>query len=122
MLFRSLTYRALQDCKANINCDRTRDPPWGLHGGLPGATNSSIVHRAADGSERVVYKATEIEIAAGDTVTFLTAGGGGYGDPRERSREAVARDVAEGLVSPEAAAKNYGSGKGEVPAAVAEPA
>jgi N-methylhydantoinase B len=55
----------------------------------------------------VVYKATEIEIAAGDTVTFLTAGGGGYGDPRERSREMVARDVAEGLVSPEAAAKSY---------------
>ncbi|MFL4977904.1 MAG: hydantoinase B/oxoprolinase family protein [Xanthobacteraceae bacterium] len=119
-----LTYRALQDCKANINCDRTRDPPWGLHGGLPGATNSSIVHRAADGSERVVYKATELEIAAGDTVTFLTAGGGGYGDPRERSREAVARDVAEGLVSPEAAAKHYGRlpGKDEEPAAVRESA
>ncbi len=102
-----LTYRALQDCKANINCDRTRDPPWGLHGGLPAATNCSIVRRAADGSERVVYKATEIEIAAGDTVTFLTAGGGGYGDPCERGREMVARDVAEGLVSPEAAAKSY---------------
>jgi N-methylhydantoinase B len=119
-----LTYRALQDCKANINCDRTRDPPWGLHGGLPGATNCSIVHRAVDGSERVVYKATEIEIAAGDTVTFLTAGGGGYGDARARSPEAVARDVAEGLVSPQAAAKHYGHvpGEGDKPAAVTEPA
>jgi N-methylhydantoinase B len=117
-----LTYRALQDCKANINCDRTRDPPWGLHGGLPGATNCSVVRRAADGSERVVYKATEIEIAAGDTVTFLTAGGGGYGDPRERSPEVVARDVAEGLVSPQAAARHYGSDKDEAPAAVTEPA
>jgi N-methylhydantoinase B len=117
-----LTYQALQDCKANINCDRTRDPPWGLHGGLPGATNCSVVRRAADGSERVVYKATEIEIAAGDTVTFLTAGGGGFGDPRERSPEAVARDVAEGLVSPQAAARHYGSDQDEAPAAVTEPA
>ena len=41
-------------------------------------------------------KATEIEIAAGDRVTFLTAGGGGYGDPRERAPEAIAQDVAAG--------------------------
>ena len=25
----------LQACKANINFERTRDPPWGLHGGKP---------------------------------------------------------------------------------------
>ena len=115
-----LTYRALQGCKANINCDRTRDPPWGLHDGLPAKTNMSIVRRAADGSERVVYKATEIEIARGDTVTFLTAGGGGYGDPGERDPAAVARDVAEGVVTPEAAAKDYGA-RADLPAE-AEPA
>jgi N-methylhydantoinase B len=61
-----------------------------------------------DGSRTTVLKATEVEIAAGDAVTFLTAGGGGYGDPRERSRSDIARDVAEGLVSPEAAAQDYG--------------
>ena len=103
-----LTYRALQTCKANINCDRTRDPPWGLHGGLPGATSRAVIRRA-DGSERIVYKATEIEICAGDTVTFLTAGGGGYGDPGAREPDAVARDVAEGLVSPAAATEQYRS-------------
>src|SRR5262249_22427276 len=102
-----LTYRALQDCQAHINCHRTPHPPWGLHGGLPGATNCSIIRRAADGSERVVYKATEVEIAAGDTVTFLTAGGGGYGDPRARSPDAVARDLADGVLSREAAARLY---------------
>jgi N-methylhydantoinase B len=98
-----VAYRMLQPCKANINCERTRDPPWGLHGGGPGAANSATVRRAADGSERVVLKATEIELAAGDVVTFLTAGGGGYGAPRERAPAAAARDVADGLVSGEAA-------------------
>jgi len=93
-----VTYRVLQGCKANINCERTRDPPWGLHGGGAGAANSAIVRRA-DGSERVVLKATEIELSAGDVVTFLTAGGGGYGDPRERAPAAVARDVADGVVT-----------------------
>ncbi len=35
-------------------------------------------------------------------------GGGGYGDPREREPERVAADVRRGLVSPEAAARDYG--------------
>lgn len=107
----ALTYRALQRCKANINCDRTRDPPWGLHGGMPAATNCAVIRRAADGSERVVYKATEIEIEAGDTVTFLTAGGGGYGAPQARAPQAVTRDVAEGLVSSDAVARHYGTAR-----------
>jgi N-methylhydantoinase B len=93
-----LTYKLLQKCKANINLDRTRDPPWGLHGGKPGAVNDCIVRRA-DGSETHVKKATEVGIAAGDRVTFLTAGGGGYGNPAERAPEAVAQDSAAGVVS-----------------------
>ncbi len=117
-----LTYRALQSCKANINCDRTLDPPWGLHGGRPGATNCSIIRRAGDGAETVVYKATEVEVAAGDTVTFLTAGGGGYGDPGERDRAAAARDVAAGVVSPEQAAKHDGPAESREPATVTAPA
>ena len=44
-------------------------------------------------------KATEIDIAAGDKVVFLTAGGGGYGDPGKRAPDAVAHDIAAGMVS-----------------------
>ena len=44
-------------------------------------------------------KATEVDIAAGDKVVFLTAGGGGYGDPRQRAPEAAAQDVAAGIVT-----------------------
>ncbi len=56
-----------------------------------------------------MLKGTEIPLAAGDVVTFLTAGGGGYGDPHERAAEAVKRDIAEGLISPEAAMTFYGA-------------
>ena len=44
----------------------------------------------------------------GDRVTFLTAGGGGWGDPRLRSRREVADDVANGYVSAPAARRDYG--------------
>jgi len=61
--------------------------------------NGCIIKRA-DGSEADVKKATEVEIGTGDRVTFLTAGGGGYGDPKQRSAEAKAHDVAAGVVTP----------------------
>ena len=46
-----------------------------------------------------VKKATEIDIAAGDKVVFLTAGGGGYGDPASARRRPSAQDVAAGFVT-----------------------
>jgi N-methylhydantoinase B len=36
------------------------------------------------------------------------AGGGGYGDPRERDREMLAEDVLQGYVTEEGAARDYG--------------
>lgn len=38
----------------------------------------------------------------------MTAGGGGWGDPRERSLEAVERDVRAGYISVQKAIEDYG--------------
>jgi len=43
----------------------------------------------------------------GDRVHFQVSGGGGYGDPRSREPQRVARDVAEGYVSVEGARRDY---------------
>jgi N-methylhydantoinase B len=101
-----LSYRALQACVANVNCDRTKDPPWGLHGGKPGAINEAELVRN-DGSAQKLLKATGVALAAGDRLTFRTAGGGGWGDPHERDHSDIARDVAAGYVSPDAARRDY---------------
>jgi N-methylhydantoinase B len=42
-----------------------------------------------------------------DRLVVMTPGGAGIGDPKERDRAAVARDLAQGLVSPDGA-KVYG--------------
>jgi N-methylhydantoinase B len=102
-----LTYRALQTCVANVNCDRTKDPPWGLNGGRPGAVNEAVL-LCGDGSTRKLLKETGVALAPGDRLTFRTAGGGGWGEPCERERGAIERDIAAGYVSPEAARRNYG--------------
>jgi len=102
-----LTYKALQHCVANVNNERTKDPPWGLGGGKPGAVNDATLIKR-DGSARKLKKATGVVLEAGDRLTFSTAGGGGWGDPRRRERQAVADDVRAGYVSAEAARRDYG--------------
>lgn len=102
-----VVYRCLQDCKANINFDRSVTPPWGLQGGQDGKTSYAIVTRS-DGTTTEIRKVTELALKAGDRVSFLTAGGGGWGAPKDRPHAEVARDVQLGLVSREAAERDYG--------------
>jgi N-methylhydantoinase B len=98
----------LVPCRVNVNLDRTKCPPWGLEGGLEGETNLGLIRRAS-GSEEVIYKGTNVPLAPGDSVTFRTAGGGGYGDPKKRERAQVAADMEEGLISEAAARGIYGA-------------
>ncbi|MBW1894884.1 MAG: hydantoinase B/oxoprolinase family protein, partial [Deltaproteobacteria bacterium] len=44
----------------------------------------------------------------GDRISFVSAGGGGYGNPFERDPKAVERDVEYGYVSIEKAKQDYG--------------
>jgi N-methylhydantoinase B len=102
-----LTYRALGKTLTNVNCDRTKDPPWGLNGGKPGAVNEALLVRS-DSTEQKLLKATGVPMQPGDRLVFRTAGGGGWGDPRLRGRREIADDVAKGYVSAEAARRDYG--------------
>jgi N-methylhydantoinase B/oxoprolinase/acetone carboxylase alpha subunit len=44
----------------------------------------------------------------GDLVKLVMPGGGGYGDPANRDRAAIARDLENGFVTPGRAAADYG--------------
>jgi N-methylhydantoinase B len=91
----------------NFNVERTKCPPWGLSGGEAGAVGGAFVERAGGHHRESVTKRTRYPIAPGDRVEFVTAGGGGWGDPLERDPVAVAADVREGYISPEKAS-DYG--------------
>ena len=94
-----LTYRALQKAVTNVNCERTKDPPWGLHGGKPGAVNEAVLTRP-DGTTRKLLKATGVPLEPGDRLTYRTAGGGGFGDPRERDRAGRSPMMSPAATSP----------------------
>ena len=74
----------------------------------PSADIASLTQLRGDGSARKLLKETGVALAPGDRLTFRTAGGGGWGEPRQRERAAIERDIAAGYVSPEAARRDYG--------------
>ncbi len=86
--------------------DRSVTPAWGLFGGSPGQSSVAVVNEGAH-DERTYHKVTDVRLGRGDTVTVYTGGGGGYGDPADRSPEHVARDVLGEYVSPEQARALY---------------
>ena len=89
--------------------DRRAHPPFGLSGGAPGAGSRNLLLRA-DGSATSLptMPMQSYAMRAGDCFHHVSAGGGGFGPATERVPEAVAADVADGLVSPAGAARDYG--------------
>jgi N-methylhydantoinase B len=105
-------YRVLgHEAELSILGNRALVAPWGLDGGSDGGLADyrldvgTVEDRPA--SPRFRSKGTMIRLAPDTLVTQITAGGGGWGDPSERDPELVARDVALGFVSREAAERIY---------------
>ena len=96
----------LYELLVSRNTDRLRCPPWGLLGGEEGATNQTFIERNGK-KETLPGKFSHMLVQPGETVTFLTAGGGGYGQPAKRDAAAVLRDVNLGYVSEEKARRYY---------------
>ncbi len=103
-------YELLQDAVVVRRYDRARFPPAGLAGGREGQASRFVIRHGTPEAE-VTAPSGRFELAAGDRLLLETAAGGGYGDPAARDAEAVARDVAEGYVSEEAAKRDYGGGR-----------
>jgi N-methylhydantoinase B len=82
-------------------------PAEGVIGGGPGSL-AAASKVEADGSETELEPIGDTELAEGEWVRGLEAGGGGYGNPLERDPEAVRADVLEGWVSREGAEADYG--------------
>jgi N-methylhydantoinase B len=87
--------------------ERHYTAPWGLFGGRAGASSRSVVV-SADGAERVVPSKLDFTLQPGEYLDVWTTGGGGHGDPLERTPSLVLDDVLDSKVSVEAAASEYG--------------
>jgi N-methylhydantoinase B len=100
-------YELLEDATIIRRFDKTKFPPQGLSEGQPGSRARFVV-KLGTPQERETGASGRYDMKAGERFLLQTAGGGGYGDPLERTREAVLQDLAEGYVSQDEAAKLYG--------------
>lgn len=89
-----------------IPCDMQENPPRGVRGGHAGAAATTWL--VADGVETQMGNFVTVTLQPGQWLRGTDNGGGGYGNPLERSLSRVAHDVREGWVSRAAAETVYG--------------
>jgi N-methylhydantoinase B len=95
---------AAEPTTVSFSTERIKNAPRGFHGGLPGATSSlRLLNRDA-----ALPTKGKLTLTQGDIVEINCPGGGGCGNPLERDRNLIERDLERGFVTAEAARALYG--------------
>ena len=92
----------------SIRSDRHDYQPWGIRGGGDARSGRHTVAPGTPDERIVPARYGGHKLKTGDVVRVETGGGGGYGDMKERPREAVLADLRNGYISAEAAERDYG--------------
>jgi N-methylhydantoinase B len=95
--------RTEQPARLSLLSDRHQHPPYGVRGGMHGAPSVITLDNGIK-----PHPKSRTSVDPGRRVALLYAGGGGYGDPKLRSRDAVKSDLRNGYVSALAAKRDYG--------------
>jgi|RhiMetdeSRZDD1v2_1073273.scaffolds.fasta_scaffold00035_88 N-methylhydantoinase B len=102
-------YRPLAgECLFVGSADRFSHAPWGLFDAGPGASGQYVVVDE-DGRETALSsKPRPLVVRAGQRVVVQSPGAGGYGDPHDRDRRFIARDLRSGKFGASFIERNYG--------------
>ncbi len=104
----SRTWRMLaEEGILQVRSDRRTHRPYGLYGGAPGTSSESLLDPGT-ANERILPAKLTMTLRRGEVFRHRLAGAGGWGDPLVRDPALVARDMANGLVGPAAAERDYG--------------
>jgi len=77
-----------------VPLDRHSTQPWGSRAAAPGKATGRESSRS-DGSVAEVPSKQGFILNQGDALEILSGGGGGYGDPLERSLERIRDDLVD---------------------------
>jgi N-methylhydantoinase B len=94
--------------KLMASMGRSQTPPWGVDGGHDGTPNYYEVVRT-DGTRTRGGRTSNVELEPGDLVRIVTGNGGGWGAPTDRDPAAIARDLADELITRHDVATVYGA-------------
>ncbi|MBH68900.1 MAG: 5-oxoprolinase [Rhodospirillaceae bacterium] len=93
--------------RASSCLERTKSPPFGLHGGGPGMV-AKIWTEDAGGKIGIAPGKGGFDVPSGGKIHLQVPGSGGFGDVKQRSIEAIRADMVDGYITQEAAIKVYG--------------
>ena len=100
-----------EEARFTVLSDRNVLPPYGVLGGGAGAPNRFAVNSA--GQEivpgEIPGKIANHPLRRDDLVISESSGGGGYGDPLDRSLNDIQHDLQQGYITQEAARDVYGA-------------
>lgn len=94
--------RLLADVTFTLTAERSRIAPFGFDGGLNGQLAEYLL-----GGQLLFSKTAPLELKAGDVVSICSAGGGGFGPPRERDSSLIQADLREGYITLDEAVRDY---------------
>ena len=93
-----LVYEGEGPALLNTAGDGVVVPPFGLFGANDGLPHHYVI--VSDDSERVLRsKEVGVVVKPGDHIVCLSSGGGGYGQPEDRDRDASTWDLKNGYVT-----------------------
>jgi len=102
------TWRMLADEGIlQVRADRQTHRPYGLQGGGPGAAGRNVLDPGLPSEQKLHAKLT-MTLRKGQVFRHELPGAGGWGDALERDLALVAKDLRDGLVTIERAARDYG--------------
>lgn len=96
-----------EDASVNVRGDRAAFAPRGFYGGKDGSFSTFCLLRA-DGSTESIPSKYSGRIRRGERLRIMTPGGGGFGEPSARDRAALLDDYANGKLSAQCIAREYG--------------
>lgn len=103
---REITF--LEDGGFSLEGDGHKYEPWGFKGGNDGKVGALSI-RLPDGSEKSLpSKIPNTSVKKGSSLKMTGPCGGGYGDPLERSPEAVLSDYLDDYIQLDQARNDYG--------------
>ena len=89
----------LDDAGFSLEGDGHAFEPWGFDGGLDGYVASLKLIRSDGTEQNLPSKVPYFEVKAGDKLVSYGPCGGGYGDARLRSYNAIEADLQDGLIT-----------------------
>ncbi|MHA6769077.1 hydantoinase B/oxoprolinase family protein [Sphingobium ummariense] len=102
--------RALEDSTTfSARSDSYIHGAEGIAGGGTGGLSAVVFNAGRDDEKALPTKVANFVLNAGQSIRIETPGGGGFGPAGDRPVEQIARDLRDGVITREAAERDYGA-------------